>query len=110
MDGRLYLMIESLELMAMDYSEQISSLPSFVCSGDEVYMGFMDSYDLMDQLIDEKLMNEQQISALSDLNNFLSNFPRGPEIVSNESLEFNPLWAQARQKARVCLALFNMNQ
>ncbi len=109
----LEMLLQAVILLALEYEDQASSLPEFVCLPDEVVLTFDEAYRLFDQVIDAKLVTEAQIAAIKTIDRFIQgmNSKKDTEnIWTVEAMKTSLDWQQLRVLARNTLPLFSVTE
>ena len=103
-------LVQSLQLLASDYDEQISSLPDFVVVADEVALVFGDEYVLTDGLLEHGLITESQKGKLSSLDSQLSEMSDDKTLWSRDALRESMRWKEIRRFSKEILASFGIKK
>ena len=96
-------LLNSLILVAADYEDQVSSLPSFVVVADEVSTTYGEAFYLVNQLEEAGFINKHAEKLLKDLDNWFDYSPEGEVLDTLKSLKENPYWEKARNIAQEIL-------
>ena len=109
----LEIMLQAILLLALEYEDQASSFPEFVCLPDEVVLTFDEAYRLFDQVIDANLVTEAQIAAIKTIDCFIQGMDSKKDaenIWTLEAMKTSPDWQRLRILARNTLPLFNVTE
>lgn len=99
--------IQSLQLLAADYEQQVSALPDFVHVTDEIASTFEETYALVDDLVNEGLITSEQRAGLRRMDALLESMSGEEKGFWNlESLRTAEQWKQVRLLAEDILASF----
>jgi hypothetical protein len=105
----LFELIQSLQLLAADCNTQINSFPDFVFVPEEIISTFDESYILFNQVIEAGLVNQNQVQAVTGINDFLDeiyNHKNEYDLWSLEALKSDPTWEKIRMIANAALMSF----
>lgn len=100
-------LIDSLRLLAADYETQVSVLPSFVYTPDELVQTFTDCMVLLDQIIEAGLVSREQAAKLKEIDDAFDRAGNdNPEyFYSYEAVQEDLRWESIWQLAAEALAL-----
>jgi hypothetical protein len=96
----LYHLIQSLQLVAAEYSVQISALPDFVVKTDEIALTYYDCFLLADQILEANLITKKQYESLSEINRRMSLMSKKKKYWTLKSLKHDPEWEELRSLAK----------
>ena len=103
--------IESLRLLAADYSDQKNVFPVEVNIPDEIANIYDECFSCLSLSNDDEWLNSSQLSSLEEINNVLDEMSdHCKECWSLESLKSGEEWMSARQKAGKLLDSLNVEK
>ena len=103
-------LIQSLQLLAAEYSVQIEVLPDFVHKPDEVASTFYECFLLTDQIVEANLITMDQFKLLSDIDEKLTIMSKEKKYWTLESLRCDPEWEELRILSKNILAALRITQ
>ncbi|MDB5147999.1 MAG: hypothetical protein JWQ57_2019 [Mucilaginibacter sp.] len=107
LDDQYYMLIAGVKQMALEYPQQVESLPKFVNVVDEVVDDFVNGFYLLPQLIKSGRISQESTVSLLTLFINVDTIPTTEEYWSYEAFEKNERWAQVRLLAREALVTLN---
>ncbi len=107
-DTRLNRLIQSLQLLAACYEQQVNALPDFVDVPDEVALTFSEALLLADPLVKEGLITTGQQAGLKQLDALLEQMSDNKNLWTLTSLQASPEWEYVRHLAENILKSFQI--
>jgi hypothetical protein len=104
----LNMLIQSLQLLAASYEQQVKALPAFVAIPDEVALTFSEAFLLNDPLVKKGLITFDQQIALKQLDALLEQMSDDKNLWTLTSLQAAPEWEHVRQEAEHILQSFRI--
>lgn len=104
--ARVDMLIQSLQLLAACYEQQVKALPAFVDVPDEVALTFSEAFLLTDPLVKEGLITIYQQAELKQLDALLDQMSDNKGLWTLAALQSSPEWRQVRHLAENILKSF----
>lgn len=102
------MLIQSLQLLAAPYEQQIKAFPHFVDVPDEIALTFDDVYTFADALVRESLLTSEQKDAVEQLNTYLDQLSDKKDQWTLSALQTSSQWNRVRDMASNTLALIHV--
>lgn len=105
---KLNQILETLELLALNYEEQIQVLPKFVLVPDEIALIFDETFSTHSILLEE-LLNDVQFEHLNVVKGIFDDMDLNPyhQLWTLEALKTQKEWQNVREVARSLLNSFD---
>src|SRR5579859_8177862 len=100
------MLIQSLQLLAACYEQQVKALPAFVDVPDEVALTFGEAFLLTDPLVKEGLITIYQQAELKQLDALLDQMSDNKDLWTLTALQASPQWEHVRHLAENILKSF----
>jgi hypothetical protein len=104
----LSMLIQSLQLLAASYEQQVNALPAFVDIPDEVALTFSETFLLAGPLVEKGLITFDQQVELKQLDALLEQMSDDKNLWMLTSLQTAPQWEHVRQEAERILLSFRV--
>lgn len=104
------IIIQSLQLLAACYEQQVRAFPPFVHIPDEIVLTFCDAYICVDDFIEEGLITLDQKAALAQMDAFLEEMSTNESQWTLDSLQTSIQWRQVRLLAESLLKSFQVGK
>jgi hypothetical protein len=104
----LNMLVQSLQLLAADYEEQVKALPEFVDVPDEIALTFNEAYLLIENFDKEGLMTTSQKMDLRQIDSALEQMSKGEDVWTLNALKTSSQWEDVRLLASNALKAFNI--
>ena len=96
-------LVESLQLLACSYDDQVNALPDYVDLLDELLSIFRDSFLALRLLIENDYLSSMSIAAIIRCYNWVEVLSRNQETLTTDSLKGHKSWDKVRDMAESCL-------
>lgn len=96
-------LVDSLKLIALDYEEQVKSLPDFVHVPDEIALTFDEAFLRRRVLVEERLISEEALKMLTELDKLFEVMSQDKSLWDNKKLKESIEWQLTRSHARTIL-------
>lgn len=106
----LDMLLQSIQLLAAPYEQQVRALPNFVHVPDEIALTFNDTYVFVDDLKKEGLITAAQEVKLEQMDVLLDQMGQDEDIWTCEALQVSPQWEEMRKLATSILASFRASK
>ncbi len=106
-DFHMSMLIQSLQLLAAKYEEQMNAQPEFVDVPDEIALTFSEVYLLVENLDKEDLLTTSQKTALTQIDSVLEQMSKKEDMWTLNSLKTSSQWEDVRLLASNTLKAFN---
>lgn len=103
----LSMLLQSLQLLAANYEQQVKAFPEYVHVPDEIALTFDDTYALADSLKQEGLITSTQNDKLRQIDTLLEKMSQDENTWTCEALRTLPQWEGVRRLARETLRAFH---
>jgi hypothetical protein len=103
-------LVQSLRLLAAEYTVQVDALPDFVHVPDEIASTYSESFLLAEAIQDAGLINQEQLAQLRELDDLLACMSEDETLWTHEALKHGEDWSAVRTRASDLLALFSEQQ
>ena len=103
----LNMLLQSLQLLATDYEQQVKAFPEYVHVPDEIALTFDDTYALIDSLKQDGLITATQNEKLRQIDTLLEKMSQDENAWTCEALRTLPQWEDVRRLARETLKAFH---
>ena len=104
------MLVQSLQLLAADYEQQVKAFPEYVHVPDEIALTFDDTYALVESLEPEGLLTPAQDDTLKQIDTLLEKMSQDENMWTCEALRTSYKWVEARKLAKQALNAFDMPQ
>jgi len=101
------MLLQSLQLLAADYEQQVKAFPEYVHVPDEIALTFDDTYALVDSLKSEGLVTSVQDNKLKQIDMLLETMSHDENVWTCEVLRTSSQWEEVRRLARETLRAFH---
>lgn len=102
----LNMLLQSLQLLAASYEQQVQALPPFVDMPDEIALIFDEVYRYVEGLAHKDLITPQQKEDLERMDSLLTQMSNEKEIWTLDALRVSSNWKQIRSLATKILQSF----
>jgi hypothetical protein len=103
----IYILLQSLQLLATPYDQQLHVLPRFVHIPDEVALAFDDASIFIDELVDKGLVSDSQKTELEHMDVLLDQMSKEKNLWTLKALEMSLPWENVRILAKDILQTFH---
>ncbi len=95
-DSHLNILVQSLQLLAAEYEEQMNALPEFVDIPDEIALTFSEVYLLVENLDKDGLMTTSQKTELAHVDGVLEQMSKKEDAWTLNALKTSSEWEDMR--------------
>jgi hypothetical protein len=103
-------LVQSLRLLAAEYTVQVGALPDFVHVPDEIASTYSESFLLAEVIQDAGLINQEQLTRLRELDEVLACMSEDETLWTHEALKHGADWSAVRTRASDLLTLLSEQQ
>jgi hypothetical protein len=103
-------LVESIQLLAADYSTQVDALPKYVVVPDEIALIYHECVLLLDQISEAGFLKEEVARQIVELDDKFNKMNLEANFWSLESLQRHPEWNKIRMVAKNILRSLGVPQ
>ena len=101
------MLLQSLQLLAASYEQQLQAFPDFVQVPDEIALTFEDVCLFLDEIVHKGFVTPIQKGSIKQLNEALNQMSKDKELWIQSSLQTSPQWEDIRHRANGLLESFH---